>query len=64
MANAVRFKVLVSDNADSLTEELNAWAAELPHGIRIRRTQLSAVGVGKGDVLLYALVSYEGSENG
>lgn len=55
-----RFKVFYGDPAD-VERNLNDWAAALPPGARIRRTQLAAADYASrvGPPALYALVNYD-----
>jgi len=57
--SVIRFHVVHGDGAVKLTQALNEWARQLLPGVKIRRTQLAALGRPGADERLYALISYE-----
>jgi len=60
----VRFKVLASVMPFVLEEQLNEWAAALPPGTKIRRTQLAARESGWAALVSYELPAGAAAEDG
>ena len=54
-----RFKVFYAEDSEDLERKMNAWLDELGPQVKLRRTQLAAATNRRGDVVIYALVSYE-----
>lgn len=54
-----RFKLFSGDDLPVLEAEMNDWAASLPEGTKVRRTQLAATETNSTEPVAYVLVSYE-----